>query len=116
MKRFEVAALFFLFVLSAILSGCTSTPPKNNQTDDQTNVHTYDSLLIGLWRNPRTLEILEFMSDGTYSITEAEEADWYTQPGGILWMYGTQYTYSFSENNTVLSISEPGFTRTFQRI
>jgi hypothetical protein len=116
MKRFEVAALFFLFILSAILSGCTSTPSENNQTDGQTPEKTYDSLLIGPWRNPRTLEILEFNADGTYTITEAEMADWYTQPGGILWMYGTQFTYSFSENNTVLSISEPGYTRTFHRI
>ena len=116
MKRFEVAALFFLFILSAILSGCTSTPSENNQTDDQTNDHTYDSLLIGQWRNPRTLEILEFNVDGTYTITEAEEADWSTASGGRLWMYGTAYTYALLENDTILTITEDVYTRTFHRL
>jgi hypothetical protein len=108
MKRFEVAALFFFFILSGVLSGCTSPPPGEDTT--------HDSLLIGQWRNPRTLEILVFSADGTYTITEGEYANWSTEPGGVLWMFGTQYTYSFSENNTVLSISEPGYTRTFQKI
>jgi hypothetical protein len=116
MKRFEVAVLFLFFILCGVLSGCTSTTPDNNQTDGQTPEKTYDPLLIGLWRNPRTLEILEFGADGIYSITEAEMEEWYTQPGGKLWMYGTEYTYSLSENNTVLSITEPGYTRTFKRI
>lgn len=111
MKRFEVAALFFFFVLSGILSGCTSTPPDNH-----TDGTTLDSLLIGEWRNPRTLEILVFMEDGTYTISEGEYANWSTGSGGILWMYGTQYTYSLSENNTILSITEPGYTRTFEKI
>jgi hypothetical protein len=116
MKKFEVVVLFFFLSLSGVLSGCTSNPSENNQTDDQTPQKTYDSLLIGQWRNPRTLEILDFTPDGIYSITEAEMEEWYTQPGGILWMYGTQYTYSFGENNTMLYITEPGYTRTFQKI
>jgi len=117
MKRFEVAVLFLFVIFCGILSGCTSTPTDKNQTDDQTPEKTYDSLLIGQWRNPRTLEILYFGSDGIYSITEAEDAEeWYTQSGGKLWMYGTMYTYALSENNTVLSITEPGYTQTWQRI
>lgn len=116
MKRVEVVVLFLFLIFGVVLSGCTSTPPKDNETDGGTNEKTYDSRLIGLWRNPRTLEILEFMSDGIYSITEAEMEEWYTQPGGILWMYGTQYSYSLSENDTILSITEPGYTRTFQKI
>jgi hypothetical protein len=121
MKRAEVVVLFLFIFLGSVLSGCTNTPPKDNETDGGTNGKFYDSQLIGLWRNPRTLEVLEFRPDGIYSITEAEMEEWYTQPGGILWMYGTQYTYSFSENNTVLGITEvingePGYTRTFQKI
>jgi len=116
MKRFDVAALFLLIILCGTLSGCTNAPSEKNETDNQTPEKTYDSRLIGLWRNPRTLEILDFQADGIYSITEAEMEDWYTQPGGILWMYGTRYTYTLSENNTVLSITEPGYTRTWNRI
>ena len=115
MKRFEVAVVFLFFISCGILSGCTSTP-ENTQTDDQTNNQTFDSRLIGQWRNPRTQEILEFKADGTYTITEAEMANWSTAPGGKLWMFGTPYTYTLSENNTLLSITEPGFTRTYNRI
>jgi hypothetical protein len=116
MKRIEVAALFLFFLLGSILCGCTSTPPKDNETNGPTDGKFYDSRLIGLWKNPRTMEILEFGADGIYSISEAEMENWYTLPGGILWMYGTNYTYSFSQNNTVLSITEPGYTRTWNRI
>ncbi len=116
MKRIEVAVLFLFFLLGSILSGCNSTPPKDNETDGQTDEKFYDSRLIGLWKNPRTMEILEFGADGIYSISEAETEDWYTQPGGILWMYGKNYTYSFSQNETVLSITELGYTQTWNRI
>jgi hypothetical protein len=89
---------------------------ENNETEDNLNEKTYDGLLIGQWKNPHTLEILEFKTDGTYTLSEAEEATWYTASGGRLWMFGTPYTYALSENNTVLSITEQGFTRVYQRV
>ncbi len=116
MKHIKVAALFFFFILSGILSGCTNTPSEKNETDDHLNEKTYDPLLPGQWKNPGTLEILEFKADGTYTLSEAEEATWYTESGGRLWMFGTPYTYALSENDTVLSITEQGFTRIYQRI
>jgi|GEM_PF-3162178 hypothetical protein len=116
MKRFEVATLFLFIILCGILSGCTNTPSEKNETDNQTPEKTYDSRLIGQWRNPRTLEILDFQANGIYSITEAEMEEWYTLPGGKLNMFGTMYTYSLSENDTVLSITEPGYTRTWNRL
>jgi hypothetical protein len=113
MKRIEVAIFFLFLLLSGIFCGCTTTPSDKNQTSDQ---KTYDSRLIGQWLNPRTREVLSFRADGVYTLSEAETETWYTQAGGKLWMFGTEYTYSFSENNTILSITEPGFTRNYERI
>jgi len=107
MKRFDVVVLVLFFFLCCILSGCTNTPPEDQ---------SHDSRLIGEWRNERTLEVLQFNTDGTYTITEAEEADWSTASGGRLWMYGTAYTYALLENNTILTITEDTYTRTYHRL
>jgi hypothetical protein len=107
MKRFDVVVLVLFFILCCILSGCTTTPPE---------VENHDSRLIGEWRNERTLEVLAFNADGTYTITEAELANWSTAPGGKLWMYGTAYTYALLENNTILTITEDIYTRTYHRL
>lgn len=107
MKRFKVAAFFLFLWLGVLLCGCTSTPSVDE---------TQDSRLLGQWRNERTSEILEFYADGTYTITEKEMANWSTEPGGNLWMYGTLCSYSLSENETKLSITESGYTRTYRKI
>jgi hypothetical protein len=107
-KTFKVAILFLFLILSTLLSGCNSKSPEENQNTD--------SRFIGQWKNQRTSEILEFKDDGTYTITEKEEADWYTEPGGTIWMDGTAYSYSFSENDTVLSLTESGYTRIYQKL
>jgi len=107
MKRFYVVVLFLFFFLCCILSGCTNAPPE---------VLGHDSRLIGEWKNERTLEVLEFNTDGTYTVTEAEMADWSTASGGKLWMYGTAYTYALLENDTILTITEDIYTRTYHRL
>ncbi len=107
MKPSKVAAFFLFLFLGVLLCGCTSSPPE-----DETN----DSRLIGQWRNTRTSEILEFFENGIYTITEKEMANWSTGPGGKLWMDETLYSYSLSENDTVLSTTESGYTRTYRRI
>lgn len=107
MKPSKVAAFFLLITLSVLLCGCISSSPEDE---------TYDSRLIDQWRNERTSEILEFYADGTYTITEKEMANWSTEPGGKLWMYGTLCSYTLSENDMLLSITESGYTRTYRRI
>lgn len=107
MKPSKVAVFFLFLLLSILLCGCTSGPPEDE---------TYDSRLIGQWRNERTSEILEFFANGIYTITEKEMANWSTASGGKLWMDGTLYSYSLSENDTVLSTTESGYTRTYRRI
>ncbi len=116
MKHPVIAALILFLFLCTIFSGCTSPPSEKNETQDLTNEKFYDSRLIGQWQNPHTKEILDFATDGTYYITEAEMETWYTLPGGILNMYGTNYTYALTENNTKLSITEPGYTRDWYRL
>lgn len=103
----KVAAFFLFLLLAVLLCGCTSPPPADE---------TYDSRLIGQWRNTRTSEILEFYADGIYTITEKEMANWSTEPGGKLWMDGTLYSYNLSENDSLLSTTESGYTRTYRRI
>jgi len=117
MKHPVIAGLLlFLFFCTLLLSGCTNTPSDENETKNPTDEKFYDSRLIGQWENPNTRTILDFATDGTYYITEAEMETWYTLPGGILNMYGTNYTYALSENDTVLRITEPGFTRIWYRV
>jgi hypothetical protein len=106
MKNSQVAVLFLFLVFGSLLSGCNSTSPEENT----------DSRFIGQWKNQRTSEILEFKDDGTYTITEKEEADWYTEPGSKIWMDGTTYSYTFSENDSILSLTESGYTRTYQKL
>jgi hypothetical protein len=108
MKEYGAIILILFFFLGCILGGCTSTTPPT--------VETHDSRLIGNWQETHTKEILSFRADGTYTITEAELANWSTAPGGKLWMYGTLYTYALLENNTVLNISEDSYTRTYHRV
>lgn len=107
MKQSKVAVFFLFFFFGLLLCGCLGTPPEDE---------AQDSRLIGQWRNTRTSEILEFFADGTYTITEKEMANWSTEAGGKLWMYGTLCAYSLSENETMLSITESEYTRTYQRI
>lgn len=107
MKQSICVVLFLFFFFVCILSGCTDTSSES---------HPYDSRLIGQWKNEKSLEVLEFFPDGTYFITEAEMEDWYTEPGGRLWMYGTLYSYTLSENNMMLNITGDGYSWILRKI
>jgi hypothetical protein len=107
MKMYGALVLVLFFFLGGILSGCTTTPPE---------VQGHDSRLIGEWRADRTMEVLIFNNDGTYTISEGETANWSTASGGKLWMFGTLYSYALLENNTVLTITQSEYTRTYRRL
>jgi hypothetical protein len=107
MKRFDGVILILFFFLGCLLPGCTQTPPETQN---------HDNRLIGNWQDEKTKEVLTFDSNGIYSITEAETANWSTLEGGKLWMDGILYSYVLSQNDTSLSITQEGYTRTYQKI
>jgi len=107
MKQYGAFVLVLFFFLSGFLSGCTETPPE---------VPGHDSRLIGEWRSEPSGEALIFRNDGTYTISEGETANWSTSSGGKLWMFGTQYSYALLENDTILTITQSGYTRTYRRL
>jgi len=109
MKHPGVAILFLFLVLMSLFSGCMNTSPSGHEK-------THDPRLIGSWQNNRTFEILEFKADGTYTVTEGELAEWYTESGGRLWMFGTAYTYTLADRDTLLNITEQVYTRTYHRL
>ena len=108
MKKFSILVLILFFMVTGYLTGCTETPEEN---------HGLDSRLIGEWQNQEMpSDILTFYSDGTYNVAEGETANWSTAAGGKLWMYGTFYSYALLENDTILTLTQESFTRTYRRI
>ena len=112
MKRYDIFVIILFFFFCSLITGCINNSTDNHGDDED----GHDSRLIGEWRNQESLEILEFRADGMYTITEAEMANWSTEPDGKLWMYGSLYSYTLSDNNTVLNIVGQGYSWTFKKI
>jgi hypothetical protein len=96
-----------VIIISCLLGGCSST---NNTSQG------HDSRFVGQWQNQQTGEILTFYSDGTYNLEEGETANWSTADGGKLSMYNSFYSYLFSENNTVLTLTQESVTKIYKRL
>ena len=108
MKKRGILSLVVFFCVTGFLSGCTETPEE---------IHGLDSELVGEWQDQNiSYEILTFYSNGRYNVAEGETANWSTAAGGKLWMNEMLYSYALSENNTVLSITQEGYTRTYRKV
>ena len=108
MKKYGILLLVVFFGVASFLSGCTETPEE---------IHGRDTRLVGEWQNQGMYsEILTFYSDGTYNVEEGETANWSTAAGGRLWMNGVLRSYALSENDTVLNITQEGYTQTYRKV
>ena len=107
MNKGFIVVCSMVTILSCLLSGCSTT---NNTAQG------HDSRFIGQWQNQQTSEILTFYSDGTYNLEEGETANWSTADSGKLWMYNSFYSYVFSENNTMLTLTQDSVTKIFIRL
>jgi hypothetical protein len=108
MQKCGVLVLILFFMVTGYLTGCTETPEE---------IHDLDTQLVGAWQNQgMSSDILTIYSDGTYNIAEGETANWSTTAEGKLWIFGTVYSYSLQENDTILTLTQESFTKTYRRI